>query len=98
MSYNKSVGFNTEEDMRIDCPHCESKALITGHNRLAISVRDIYCTCINQSCGWRGVMTLSHKHDTHPPTSEHNSLLAAMLSNMNPSDRNAVLVQAGIAS
>ncbi|MEH6649970.1 MAG: ogr/Delta-like zinc finger family protein [Motiliproteus sp.] len=93
MPYNVSVGLTPlEDDMRIECPHCESKVSITGHNKMSPAVKDIYASC---NCGWRGVMTLSHKHDIQPPTIQMRSMLQQLIATMPAEERAALLEPVG---
>lgn len=54
--------------MRIYCPHCQTKALITSSNRMSETVQDIYSQCMNtKDCGASFVFSLAFKHDINPP-------------------------------
>jgi len=54
--------------MRIICPHCGSKALISSSNKLSDKVTDLYCQCNNTvDCGASFVSTLAFKHTLNPP-------------------------------
>lgn len=53
--------------MRVSCPHCKSKALITSSNALSKQVKDLYCKCKNLQCGARFVFTLAFKEIINPP-------------------------------
>ena len=33
--------------MRVLCPHCKTKALITSTNELSDTCKDLYCICTN---------------------------------------------------
>ncbi|BES69715.1 hypothetical protein RE428_07780 [Marinobacter nanhaiticus D15-8W] len=100
MGYNLSIGQITEDQhgMRIECPHCQQKAAITGHNKLSPAVKDVYASCTNADCGWRGVITVSHKHDIQPPKAQLHSMMAEWLGALPAADRSAVLRQAGVGS
>ena len=54
--------------MRVICPHCGAKALITSSNILSNIVKDLYCQCENTvECGASFVATLAFKHMINPP-------------------------------
>ena len=53
--------------MRINCPHCDQRAVIDSRHQIMGSVADLYCSCENVACGASYVFTLSHKHDLQPP-------------------------------
>ncbi|NOR69193.1 MAG: transcriptional regulator [Methylomarinum sp.] len=63
--------------MRIICPHCGSKAVISSSNKLSNQVKDLYCQCENTiHCGAGFVSTLAYKHTINPPA--HTVLEMAM--------------------
>ncbi|WP_350226598.1 ogr/Delta-like zinc finger family protein [Methylophaga marina] len=39
--------------MRIECPHCHRKAIISSTNALSHTVKDLYCQCTNLEGGLR---------------------------------------------
>lgn len=54
--------------MRVYCPNCKSKAVITSSHKQSDTVTDLYCTCTNTiDCSASFVYTLSHKHYINPP-------------------------------
>lgn len=54
--------------MRVICPHCLSKSVISSSNRLSDQVTDLYCLCTNAAeCGASFVSTLAYKHTLNPP-------------------------------
>jgi hypothetical protein len=56
--------------MRVICPYCSKKALITSTNALndQRTVHDLYCVCSNTAtCGASFVFLLAHKHTLKPP-------------------------------
>ena len=54
--------------MRVNCPHCRAKAIITSSNELSDAVKDLYCQCENTvECGASFVATLAFKHTLNPP-------------------------------
>jgi len=78
--------------MRLDCPHCLHKAVITSSNALSSSVKDIYGQCTNiPDCGASFVFTLSHKHDLNPPIKSTQELAASLIKNLPLKERQALL-------
>lgn len=74
--------------MRVDCPHCLQKAVITSSNALSSTVKDLYCQCQNtRDCGASFVFTLGYKHDLNPPVTNTRQLAAAVLRNLSPGER-----------
>jgi hypothetical protein len=74
--------------MRIICPHCQGKALITSSNLLTDTVRDLYCTCTNsRDCGASFVFTLAYKHDLNPPQKAAFQLVATLINHLNSADK-----------
>ncbi len=68
--------------MRVLCPHCHTKALITSTNELSDGgiVKDLYCQCINtKECGASFVFTLAYKHDLNPPRKTTLQLAAGLI-------------------
>ena len=78
--------------MRILCPHCQQKAVITANNRLSSCVTDLYCRCDNPDCSAGFVMTVAHKHDTQPPINSLKTMLGQLLRSL-PSDERQQLLQ-----
>ncbi|MDK2597915.1 ogr/Delta-like zinc finger family protein [Pseudoalteromonas obscura] len=69
--------------MRVYCPHCESKAVITSRQKLSTSVFDIYCSCTNvKECGATFVYVVAYKHDLNPPRGDVARLAAGVLKNI----------------
>lgn len=58
---------------RIECPHCNSKAVISNSNDVAegvpgIYAKDLYCRCTNvQHCGATFVVRAGFSHYLNPP-------------------------------
>jgi len=78
--------------MRIDCPHCFKKAVITSSNALSASVKDLYCQCTNiPDCGASFVFSLSHKYDLNPPIKSTQELAASLIKNLPLKERQALM-------
>jgi len=74
--------------MRVICPHCYSKALITSTNQMSDTVKDLYCTCTNgRDCGASFVFTLAYKHDLNPPQKTTLQIAATLIKNLQPAER-----------
>jgi hypothetical protein len=56
--------------MRVICPFCSHKALITSRNSFndENTISDLYCICTNtKDCAATFVYTLAYKHVINPP-------------------------------
>ena len=74
--------------MRITCPHCHKKALITSSNLLSGTVKDLYCTCTNsRECVASFVFTLAYKHDLNPPRQTTIQIAATLINHLTPADK-----------
>ena len=66
--------------MRVNCPNCESKAIITSRENQSAGVADLYCTCTNtKECGATFVTTIAFKHYLNPPSSDTARLAASLI-------------------
>lgn len=57
--------------VRVKCPRCKSRAIITNSNDLSADLtdvfyKDLYVQCMG-SCGARSVFSISFKHYINPP-------------------------------
>jgi len=79
--------------MRVICPHCQKKALITSSNELSGTVKDLYCACTNtRECGASFVFTLAYKHDLNPPQKTTLQIAATLINNLQPAQRKQLQV------
>ncbi|WP_111637448.1 ogr/Delta-like zinc finger family protein [Marinomonas shanghaiensis] len=77
--------------MRVICPHCHSKALITSSNVLCETVKDLYCQCTNtKDCGASFVYKLSHSHDLNPPRQTTVQIAIALIKSLPIEERQAL--------
>jgi hypothetical protein len=59
--------------VRVKCPHCKGKAVITNSNDLAKEITDVfykelYVQCMaKDGCGARSVFGMEFKHYVNPP-------------------------------
>lgn len=78
--------------MRIICPHCESKAIISSTNAMSATVKHLYCQCTNvPACGATFVYKLGYSHDLNPPIQSTQQLAAALLKSLPTKERQALL-------
>jgi len=76
--------------MRVICPYCENKSIISSSNILSLKVKDLYCMCTNiKDCGATFVTTLAFKHVLHPPLNTVNELALSMVNMMSNEEKEA---------
>ncbi|MGZ5011537.1 MAG: ogr/Delta-like zinc finger family protein [Methylobacter sp.] len=74
--------------MRVVCPHCSKKAIITSSNAMSETVKDLYCQCTNtKDCGASFVFVLAYKHDLNPPVKTTLQIAASLINNLKPDQR-----------
>jgi cell division protein ZapA len=74
--------------MRVICPHCLSKALITSSNRLSDQVTDLYCQCTNAAkCGASFVSTLAYKHVLNPPMRTTSEMAMSLVNRLSKEEK-----------
>lgn len=62
--------------VRVKCPHCKGKAIITNSNDLAKEIKDVfykelYVQCVEKNgCGARAVFGMEFKHYIHQPQTD----------------------------
>lgn len=77
--------------MRVMCPHCGSKALITSSNALSNIVKDLYCQCENTvECGASFVTTLAFKHTLNPPVQTTSEIAASLINRLSKEEKEAL--------
>lgn len=52
--------------MRVECPHCESKAVIRTSERLSELVREASCICTNHRCGHTFIVSVAVSRTISP--------------------------------
>lgn len=82
--------------MRVYCPCCEHKAVITSNNKFSNEVKDLYAKCLSPLCGAGFKMTLAVAGIIQPPINQTNSLLAELLTKMPQKERQEICSQAGL--
>ncbi len=79
--------------MRVTCPYCRSKAIITSSNELSDTAKDLYCQCLNtKECGASFVSVLAFKHALNPPAKTTLQIAANLIMSLNSSDRKKLQV------
>jgi len=78
--------------MRVICPHCQNKAIISSSSKLSDTVTDLYCSCSNVAdCGASFVFTLAYKHVLSPPHKSVKELAAALLIQLPAEERKELM-------
>lgn len=77
--------------MRIRCPYCQTKAIVTHTVKLSDHATEAYINCPNKDCGARTVMRISFAYVLTPPESTLLDSLHEQIANMNPDDRRKLL-------
>lgn len=73
--------------MRINCPHCKSKAIITNSSPVTDKVKDLYANCTNPDCGARFVSVVEYKYDISPSKKKIKSAIEELIMAMSPRDK-----------
>jgi len=77
--------------MRVMCPHCDSKAIITSSNVLSDMVKDLYCQCENTvECGASFVATLAFKHTLNPPARTTSEIAMSLINRLSKEEKEAL--------
>jgi len=78
--------------MRVNCPHCQSKAIISSSNKLSSQVTDLYCQCSNVAeCGASFVSTLAFKHTTNPPAHTVSEIAMGLVNRLSKEEKAELL-------
>lgn len=73
--------------MRIRCPHCQSKAVITHSVKVNATMTEYYVNCTGLHCGARSVMRLYHAYTLTPPESQLLNSLHEQIAQLPPGER-----------
>jgi len=74
--------------MRVICPFCLSKAIITSSNKLSEQVTDLYCSCTNAAgCGATFVSTLAYKHVLNPPINTVSEMALNLINRLSKEEK-----------
>ncbi|MEZ7207168.1 ogr/Delta-like zinc finger family protein [Pseudoalteromonas sp. DY56-GL79] len=69
--------------MRVNCPNCMNKAIITSRENQSSGVADLYCSCTNsKECGATFVTTIAFRHYLNPPRKDTASIAASLIKNL----------------
>jgi hypothetical protein len=80
-------------NMRVTCPHCSQKALITSTSSLndTKTITDLYCSCTNvKACGATFVYTLSFNHAIKTPARTVSELALNLVNRMSKEEKAAL--------
>ncbi|PHM39799.1 transcriptional regulator [Xenorhabdus mauleonii] len=77
--------------LKIICPECGAKAVISKTNRKHPEIADLYCACSEIECGYRFVMNLTFSHALNTSAKTGDKLLQTVINNLNPRQRQAAL-------
>ncbi|MDD5597887.1 MAG: ogr/Delta-like zinc finger family protein [Victivallaceae bacterium] len=76
--------------VRIYCPYCQTKMIITHPVRINNRVSDLYTVCPNVECGARCVMRLSHISDLTPPAPTLTAAMHEWFANLPEAEQKAI--------
>lgn len=71
---------------KIKCRCCGAPAIIYSSVWKSTDFADLYITCTNRDCGYRGVMNLTHSH-TLTPSALTDNRLHNLIDNLSPDQR-----------
>lgn len=77
--------------MRIRCPHCKSKSIITHHTHPDGRIEEVYCDCTNPDCRARFVARLYYTETLIPPLSTLTDSLHEQLAHLDPQTRRELI-------
>jgi cell division protein ZapA len=78
--------------MRINCPHCGQKAVITSRDEQSTTVANLYCSCTNtKACSHSFVFTLSFSHSINPPVTTTLEMAASLIRSLGANERQQLL-------
>ncbi len=79
--------------MRVICPFCSEKALITSTNAMndEKTITDLYCSCSNvKECGATFVYSLSYKHVLNPPARTASEIALNLVNRLSKKEKVAL--------
>lgn len=79
--------------MRVKCPHCHCKAIVTHRVPISAKSDDIYVNCPNPDCGARSVMRISHVYDLTPPAATLTDAMHEWFANLPDDEKRALAKQ-----
>lgn len=76
--------------MRVICPFCASKAIITSTNSMnnEETIKKLYCTCTNaKSCSASFVYSLSYSHVINPPIRTTSEMAMSLVNRLSKEEK-----------
>lgn len=73
--------------LKIECPECDSKAVIRKTNRKHRQIADIYCACTDVECGHTFVMNLTFSHTLSPSAKTGDMMMQKWLESLSPDQK-----------
>ncbi len=73
--------------MRVHCPACGQRAIITKTNQLSLAHADLYCSCKDSECGHTFVANLSFSHTLSPSAHTSSALVSELVKALSPMQR-----------
>ncbi|MDD4818132.1 MAG: ogr/Delta-like zinc finger family protein [Victivallaceae bacterium] len=77
--------------MRVTCPHCGARAIVTHRKPINVRASEIYAVCTSEECAARFVLRLSYQYDVTPPVSLLTDSLYERIANLPPADRARII-------
>ncbi len=78
--------------MRLFCPHCGARLIISSSSQITNSLRRSYVQCSDvQRCGASGVMSHNYEHDLNPPHKTTLEMAAELIKKLPKDQREALL-------
>ena len=84
--------------MKINCKACGHKARISSRNELSPTFIDLYCQCLDVSCGHSFVMNLTYSHTLRPSAGVVDQLLFDRLRQLPASQQRQLFDQLSLCS
>ncbi|WP_115103746.1 ogr/Delta-like zinc finger family protein [Hafnia alvei] len=86
-----SIGARNMRVMKIFCPDCGAKAVISKTNRKHRQIADIYCACSDVECGHTFVMNLTFSHTLSPSAKQGEQMIKTIIDSLSPEQRQMTL-------
>lgn len=80
-----------EKEVQVNCPECNSKAIIYSRKQLHAKMCSLYCGCKNEDCAHTFVMDLSFSHSTSPSKLEKQNIALEYLRALPEAERQQTL-------
>ncbi|MDD5699028.1 MAG: hypothetical protein PHH77_10475 [Victivallaceae bacterium] len=76
--------------MRIKCPYCQSKTIVTHHEEVDKRVSYVYVTCTNHDCHARSKIRISYAGTLTPPVSDLTAAMHEWFANLPEAEQKAI--------